>query len=76
MLGPWEEKLAEIGIEVLAPRQPAKLIRVDAAGRIETLASMQEGKSTLLQLPSRLEALDAFAENLIESCSPTLNRAA
>ncbi len=36
MLGPWEEKLASTGIEIMAPKEPAKLIRVDAAGRVET----------------------------------------
>jgi len=76
MLGPWEEKLAETGIEVLAPRQPAKLIRVDAAGRIETLASMQEGRTTGLQLPADPAAIDSFAAQLAESCFPASQLAA
>jgi sulfatase maturation enzyme AslB (radical SAM superfamily) len=64
MLGPWEELLRSVGVEVLAPRAPAKLVRVDAAGRIETLESMKAGIPTDLSLPSRLDQIDACAERI------------
>ena len=68
MLGPWEQKLASIGVEILSPKEPAKLIRVDAAGRVETLATMQAGTTTGLQLPADLSEMDAFVAGLVERC--------
>ncbi len=68
MLGPWEEKLASIGVEILAPKQPAKLIRIDAAGRVETLATMQAGTTTGLQMPADPTEMDAFVAVLVERC--------
>lgn len=65
ILGPWEEKLASTGIEIMTPKEPAKLIRVDAAGRIETLSTMHHGTTTGLQLPSQITDIDAFALKLV-----------
>jgi MoaA/NifB/PqqE/SkfB family radical SAM enzyme len=68
ILGPWEEKLASTGIEIMAPKEPAKLIRVDAAGRVETLTTMHLGTTTGLQLPENVDEIDGFIPGLIESC--------
>ncbi len=76
MLGPWEEKLASTGIEIMAPKEPAKLIRVDAAGRVETLASMHAGTTTGLTLPASLDEMDNFVSELIESCFEPVQAAA
>lgn len=76
MLGPWEEKLAATGIEIVAPKTPARLIRVDAAGRVETLASMQAGMTTGLSLPADLGEMDLFAGHLIDRCVSPVSVAA
>lgn len=76
MLGPWEQKLASIGVEILSPKEPAKLIRVDAAGRVETLATMQDGTTTGLQLPEDVADMDAFVATLVERCFEPLEVAA
>jgi MoaA/NifB/PqqE/SkfB family radical SAM enzyme len=68
MLGPWEGKLASTGIEILSPREPARLIRIDAAGRVETLASMQAGTTTGLTLPEKVEQIDGFVTSLVHCC--------
>jgi sulfatase maturation enzyme AslB (radical SAM superfamily) len=68
MLGAWEQKLASIGVEILAPKEPAKLIRLDAVGRVETLATIQAGTTTGLQLPEDINELDAFVATLTERC--------
>jgi sulfatase maturation enzyme AslB (radical SAM superfamily) len=68
MLGPWEDKLAETGIEIMAPKEPARLIRVDAAGRVETLATMQAGTTTGLQLPEDVSEIDDFVDTLLVQC--------
>ena len=76
MLGPWEEKLAATGIEILAPKEPAKLIRIDAAGRVETLSTMQAGTTTGLQLPTDLSEIDGFIDTLIDRCFEAVEIAA
>ncbi len=76
VLGPWEDKLAETGIEILAPKEPARLIRIDAAGRVETLATMQSGTTTGLHLPSDLADIDAFAERVVSTCFAPVSQAA
>ncbi len=76
MLGPWEGKLASTGVEILAPKEPARLIRVDAAGRIETLATMHAGTTTGLQLPVDIAEIDSFAEQLIATCFDQISMAA
>ena len=76
MLGPWEQKLASIGVEILSPKEPAKLIRVDAAGRVETLATMQDGTTTGLQLPEDVADMDAFVATLVARCFEPLEVAA
>lgn len=76
MLGPWEEKLRSIGLDVLTPRSRAKLIRVDAAGRVETLDSMREGVETGLHLPADLSEMDSFAEKVAELCADPISVAA
>lgn len=68
MLGPWEQKLASTGIEIVAPKEPARLIRVDAAGRVETLATMHAGTTTGLSIPADLREMDNFVEQLVENC--------
>lgn len=68
VLGPWERQLASIGVEILAPKEPAKLIRIDAAGRVETLTTMHAGTSTGLQVPADLNEMDAFVATLVERC--------
>jgi hypothetical protein len=69
MLGPWEERLAEAGIEILAPKAPVHLIRIDASGRLETLETMREGGTTGLQVPESLAEADAFAGQIAELCT-------
>lgn len=76
MLGPWEQKLASIGVEILSPKEPARLIRVDAAGRIETLSTMHAGTTTGLQLPVEVDAVDAFVATLVERCFEPMEVAA
>jgi hypothetical protein len=76
MLGPWEDKLAETGIEIMAPKEPARLIRVDAAGRVETLATMQAGTTTGLQLPEDISEIDGFVDMLLAQCFEPVRRAA
>ncbi|MBC7785025.1 MAG: radical SAM protein [Burkholderiales bacterium] len=68
VLGPWEQKLASIGAEILAPKEPARLIRVDAAGRVETLSTMHSGTPTELRLPADITEMDAFVDTLLERC--------
>jgi pyruvate-formate lyase-activating enzyme len=76
ILGPWEEKLASTGIEIMAPKEPAKLIRIDAAGRVETLTTMHQGITTGLQLPVNAEDIDAFVPTLIDRCFEGIRAAA
>jgi hypothetical protein len=76
MLGPWEEKLASTGIEILSPKEPARLIRIDAAGRVETLASMQAGITTGIQVPSEVYQIDAFVDALLDRCFEPIEVAA
>ncbi len=76
MLGPWEEKLRSIGLDVLTPRSRAKLIRVDAAGRVETLDSMRIGFETGLRLPADLSEMDNFAGKIAELCDDPISVAA
>jgi len=66
MLGPWEDKLRSIGLDVLTPKAPAKLIRVDAEGRIETLDSMRAGVETGFRLPADPHEIDTVADQLID----------
>jgi hypothetical protein len=68
MLGPWEQKLKSIGVEILSPKEPVKLIRIDAAGRVETLATMHAGTTTGLQLPTDISDMDAFVDTLVARC--------
>jgi sulfatase maturation enzyme AslB (radical SAM superfamily) len=77
MLGPWEEQLKSIGLQVMSPKARAKLVRVDAAGRIETLESMRIGVPTELTLPERVEDIDAFvADRIIGLCMDPVEVAA
>lgn len=76
MLGPWEAKLASTGVEILAPKQPARLIRVDAAGRIETLSTMRDGRTTGLGLPFDANRIDDVADALIGECLEPVSAAA
>jgi sulfatase maturation enzyme AslB (radical SAM superfamily) len=76
VLGPWEDKLASTGVEIVSPKEPARLIRVDAAGRIETLATMHAGTTTGLQLPADMAEIDSFAEQLISNCFEPVSLAA
>ncbi len=66
VLGPWEQKLAFTGVEIVAPKEPARLIRVDAAGRVETLATMHAGTTTGLSIPADLREMDEFVERLVD----------
>ena len=75
-LGEWEGKLASTGIEFMTPREPARLIRVDAAGRVETLATMHAGTTTGLELPVDPAEIDGFAECLIAACFEPVSVAA
>jgi len=76
VLGPWEEKLAETGIEIMAPKEPARLIRVDAAGRVETLTTMHAGTTTGLQLPEDIGEIDGFVDTLLGQCFEPVRQAA
>ncbi len=76
MLGPWEERLRSAGIDVLTPKSPAKLVRVDAAGRIETLDSMRVGKPTDLALPKTIDDIDEIATRLVDLCMEPVGVAA
>jgi hypothetical protein len=49
----------------MAPKEPAKLIRLDAFGRVETLQHMHTGTSTNLRLPSDVSEIDAFTARLL-----------
>jgi sulfatase maturation enzyme AslB (radical SAM superfamily) len=75
-LGAWESKLAETGIEIMAPKEPARLIRVDAAGRVETLATMHAGTTTGLRLPQDVNEIDGFVDALLEQCFEPVRQAA
>jgi sulfatase maturation enzyme AslB (radical SAM superfamily) len=68
ILGPWEEQVASAGIEIVAPKTPARLIRIDAAGRLETLTTMKDGSATGLQVPSTLADIDPFVDRVVEMC--------
>ena len=72
----WQEKLAETGIEIVAPSEPARLVRIDAAGRVETLASMHSGVSTELRLPEDPGKVDGFVASLVNQCFPLIAVAA
>jgi sulfatase maturation enzyme AslB (radical SAM superfamily) len=76
MLGLWEEKLSATGVEILAPAEPARLIRLDAGGRVETLTTMHQGTTTGLQLPADISQIDSFVETLVNTCFPRLEVAA
>lgn len=76
VLGAWNDKLASAEIEIVSPREPARLIRIDAIGRVETLATMQAGTTTGLQLPEDINAMDAFVLTLAEQCFDTVSVAA
>jgi MoaA/NifB/PqqE/SkfB family radical SAM enzyme len=76
ILGPWEEKLASTGIEIVAPREPAKLVRIDAAGRIETLATMRSGATTGLQICENVDEIDGFVDRILAQCFTSMPAAA
>jgi molybdenum cofactor biosynthesis enzyme MoaA len=76
VLGDWQDRLSATGIEILAPREPARLVRVDAAGRVETLATMQAGTTTGLQLPADIQEIDSFVSALVETCLDQIEAAA
>jgi pyruvate-formate lyase-activating enzyme len=76
MLGQWGERLAETGIEIMAPKEPARLIRVDAAGRVETLATMQAGTTTGLLMPQDVGEIDSFVDSLLQECFAPMRQAA
>ncbi len=75
-LDAWQEKLAETGIEIVAPSEPARLVRIDAAGRVETLASMHSGVSTGIKLPEDPSKMDAFVTSFVDQCFPLIDVAA
>lgn len=64
VLGDWEDVLRNTGIVVSVPRVPPRLIRVDAAGRIETIDTMKAGSSTGLTLPVQLGQISELATTL------------
>jgi pyruvate-formate lyase-activating enzyme len=68
VLGQWNDKLASAEIDIVSPSEPARLIRIDAAGRLETLATMQAGTTTGLHLPTDINEMDAFVATLAERC--------
>jgi len=65
VLGDWEAVLRETGITVAVPKVPPRLIRVDAAGRIETIDTMKAGSSTGLGMPAELGLIPELAAGLI-----------
>jgi len=65
VLGEWESVLRDTGITVAVPKVPVRLIRVDAAGRIETIDTIRAGTSTGLSLPSRLRQIPELTDTLI-----------
>ncbi len=76
MLGDWEERLKSVGLEVLSPKARANLIRIDAAGRIETLDSMRTGTPTGLTLPTDVDDIDGFAAQIVGLCTEQVSAAA
>lgn len=61
----WEQELASMGIEVMIPRSRANLMRIDAVGRIETLASMRSGQPTNLRLPQNPSDIDGVVDQFL-----------
>jgi sulfatase maturation enzyme AslB (radical SAM superfamily) len=76
VLGQWNDKLASAEIDIVSPSEPARLIRIDAAGRLETLATMQAGTTTGLHLPTDINEMDTFVATLAERCFDTVAVAA
>ncbi len=69
VLGDWTDALRATGIAVATPKTPARLIRADASGRIETLDTIRNGTSMNLKLPDDVEAIDAFVAGLLNPLS-------
>jgi sulfatase maturation enzyme AslB (radical SAM superfamily) len=65
VLGEWEDVLRQTGITVAVPKVPVRLIRVDAAGRIETIDTIRAGTSTGLNMPHQLQQISELADALI-----------
>jgi MoaA/NifB/PqqE/SkfB family radical SAM enzyme len=65
LLGRWEEELRAAGVDVMVPRRPPDLIRVDAEGRIESLRTIRDGKSTGLLLSFDPADTDTIVNELL-----------
>lgn len=76
LLGEWEVALKAEGVNVMRPRRAPDLIRIDAAGRIETLRTVRDGGTTGLRLPLDLRALGGVIDRLLEEDFPALAHAA
>lgn len=64
VLEEWEDALRQTGIAVAVPKVPVRLIRVDAAGRIETIDTIRAGNSTGLFMPPQLGQISELTDTL------------
>ena len=62
LLGPWEERLRGIGIDIAAPAKPGRLIRIDAHGRIENLRTLRDGGTLDVTLPHEVDEVESMLE--------------
>jgi len=65
LLGDWEAALRTAGIDIVVPRRPPDLVRVDAEGRVESLRTIRDGKTTGLSLPNDPADMDKFVDALL-----------
>jgi sulfatase maturation enzyme AslB (radical SAM superfamily) len=66
LLPEWDDALLKAGVTVASPKTMPSLLRVDAFGKVETLASIKNGTSAGLQLPSSLGDIQDFTSRILE----------
>lgn len=71
ILSDWDMALRAAGIRIARPSRPASLIRVDAAGGVETLDTIRQGTSTGWQLPSDVADIRTLVGSIIDHFGQT-----
>jgi pyruvate-formate lyase-activating enzyme len=76
LLGKSAELMKAGGINVMTPRRPPALVRIDATGGIETVRTIMTGTSTHLRLPAGLQDMGETVDELLGNEFSNLHLAA